>query len=59
MCSQKVRGSEVMRLLGNKANLYNRQKKNRLCGFCCLCGEEKTKTVFRVFRVYRVDEKCP
>ncbi len=29
---KEVRGSEVMRLLDNKANLHNRMKKNRLCG---------------------------
>ena len=33
MCSQKVRGVEVMRLLGDKANPHNRMKKNWLCGF--------------------------
>ena len=31
-CPQKVRGMEVIRLLGDKANPYNRMKKNRLCG---------------------------
>ena len=29
---KEVRGSEVLRLLGNKANPHNRMKKNRLCG---------------------------
>ena len=29
---KEVRGSEVMRLLGNKANSHNRMKKNRLFG---------------------------
>ena len=59
MCSREVRGVEVIRLLGDKANPHNRMRKNRLCGFVFLYGEEKTKTVFRVFRVYRVNEKCP
>ena len=31
--SQNVRGSKVIRLLGNKANPHNRLKKYRLCGF--------------------------
>lgn len=31
--SQDVRGSKVIRLLGNKANPHNRLKKYRLCGF--------------------------
>ena len=33
ICPRKVRGIEVMRLLGDKANPYNRMKKNRLYGF--------------------------
>jgi hypothetical protein len=33
MCPQEVRGIEVMRLLGDKVNPYNRMKKNWLCGF--------------------------
>ena len=33
MCPKKVRRMEVIRLLGDKANLQNRLKKNRLCGF--------------------------
>ena len=50
---------EVMRLLGDKVNPYNRVKKNWLCGFV-VCAERKNKEiVFRVFRVYRVNEKCP
>ena len=32
MCPQEVRGIEVMRLLGDKVNPYNRMKKNWLCG---------------------------
>ena len=32
MCSQEVRGMEVMRLLGDKENPHNRVKNNRLCG---------------------------
>ena len=51
MCSQKVRGSEVMRLLGNKANLYNRQKKNRLCGFV-VCVEKKKQRQYLGFLGY-------
>lgn len=30
---QKVRGVEVIRLLGDKENPHNRMKNNRLCGF--------------------------
>ena len=33
MCSQEVRGMEVMRLSGDKANPHSRMRKNRLCGF--------------------------
>ena len=38
MCSQKVRRMKVMRLSGDKANPYNRMKKNRLCGLV-VCAE--------------------
>ena len=31
--SQDVRGSKVIRLLGDKENPHNRLKKYRLCGF--------------------------
>ena len=31
--TQDVRGSKVIRLLGNKENPHNRLKKYRLCGF--------------------------
>ena len=31
--SQDVRGSKVIRLLGDKVNPHNRLKKYRLCGF--------------------------
>ena len=31
-CPQEVRGMEVIRLLGDKVNPYNRMKKNWLCG---------------------------
>lgn len=37
---QKVRRMEVIRLLGDNANLHNRVKKNRLCGFV-VCAERK------------------
>ena len=33
MCPRKVRGIEVRRLFGDKVNLHNRMKENRLCGF--------------------------
>ena len=32
MCPQEVRGMEVIRLVGDRANPHNRMKKNRLCG---------------------------
>ena len=32
MCLQKVRRMKVIRLVGDKKNLHNRMKKNRLCG---------------------------
>ena len=47
----EVRGSEVMRLLGNKANMYNRQKRNRLCGFV-VCVEKKKQRQYLGFLGY-------
>ena len=40
MCSQKVRRMEVIRLVGDRATLYNRMKKNWLYGFV-ICVEKK------------------
>ena len=42
-CPQEVRGIEVMRLLGDKENPYNRMKKELVMQICCLNREEKTK----------------
>ena len=52
MCPQEVRRMEVMRLLGDKVNPYNRMKKNWLCGFV-VCAERKNIYIrFSVFSVF-------
>ena len=42
-CPQEVRGMEVMRLLGDKVNPYNRMKKNWLCGFVVWMEKKKQR----------------
>ena len=47
--SQEVRKSEVIRLLGNKANPHNRKKKNRLCGFIIYADIKNTSLGFPIY----------
>ena len=51
ICPRKVRGMEVIRLLGDKANPYNRMKKNRLYGFV-ICVEKKKQRQYLGFLGY-------
>ena len=59
ICLQKVRGSKVIRLVGDKVILHNWMKLNWLCGLVVRMEKKNKETVFRFFRVYRVNEKCP
>ena len=58
--SQEVRKSEVIRLLGNKANPHNRKKKNRLCGFIIYADIKKYiirfSNLFRFYRFWQIME---
>ena len=60
MCPQEVRRMEVMRLLGDKVNPYNRMKKNWLFGFV-VCAERKKYVLgfpyFPCFLVYLKSRK--
>ena len=51
---------KVIRLLGDKAKMYNRMKKNRLCGFV-VCAERKKYVLgfphFPYFLVYLKSRK--
>ena len=54
MCPKKVRRMEVIRLLGDKANLHNRVKKNRLCGFIVYDNIKNYYWIIHIIWIFRI-----
>ena len=54
MCPRKVRGIEVRRLFGDKVNLHNRMKENRLCGFLIYNNIKNYYWIIHIIWIFRI-----